>query len=121
MAGIGDILGWTILLETGDLARFAKVGHYASYCRCVQSKRVSNGKKKGENNRKNGNKYLAWAFVEAANFAVRYNDRIQRFYQRKKAKTNGAVAIKAVAHKLARASYCVMRDQAAFDLQRAFG
>ncbi len=120
VAGIGDILGWTIVLETGDLARFAKVGHYASYCRCVESKRVSNGKKKGENNRKNGNKYLAWAFVEAANFAVRYNDRIQRFYQRKKAKTNGAVAIKAVAHKLARASYCVMRDQVAFDLQRAF-
>ena len=51
---------------------------------------------------------------------MRYNDRIQRFYQRKKAKTHGAVAIKAVAHKLARASYCVMRDQVAFDLQRAF-
>ena len=37
--------------------------------RCVDSVRDSNGKKKGEGNAKNGNKYLAWAFVEAANFA----------------------------------------------------
>ena len=29
---------------------------------------ASNGKKKGEGNAKNGNKYLAWAFVEAADF-----------------------------------------------------
>jgi transposase len=38
----------------------------------VDSRRESNGKKKGEGNAKNGNKYLAWAFVEAANFALRY-------------------------------------------------
>jgi transposase len=82
---------------------------------------VSNGKKKGENNRKNGNKYLAWAYVEAANFAIRYHDPVKRFYQRKKAKTNGVVAIKAVAHKLARASYYVMRDRVAFDVNKAFG
>ena len=33
---------------------------------------MSNNKKKSEGNTKNGNKYLAWAFVEAANFALRY-------------------------------------------------
>ena len=121
VAGVGDILGPTILLETGDPARFARVGHYASYCRCVASRRISNGKKKGENNRKNGNKYLAWAFVEAANFAVRYHDRVKRFCQRKQAKTNGVIARKAVAHKLARASYYVMRDGVPFDINKAFG
>jgi transposase len=56
--GIGDILGLTIMLEVGDIRRFFKVGDYSSYCRCVESKRISNGKKKGENNKKNGNKYL---------------------------------------------------------------
>ncbi len=71
--GIGNILSLTIMLETGDLSRFAKVGNYASYCRCVSGARYSNGKKKGKTNTKNGNKYLAWAFVEAANFAIRYN------------------------------------------------
>ena len=73
VSGIGEILGLTIMLESGDMSRFAKVGNFSSYCRCVKSERLSNGKKKGENNRKNGNKYLAWAFIEAANFAIRYN------------------------------------------------
>jgi len=118
--GIGPILGLTIMLETGDIRRFPQVGDFASYCRCVGSTRWSNGKKKGKGNTKNGNKYLGWAFVEAANFAVRYSPRIQQYYQRKKAKTKGVVAIKAVAHKLARACYYVMRDQVAFNVTRAF-
>jgi transposase len=70
--GIGQTLATTIMLETGTVARFARVGNFSSYCRCVDSVRKSNGKKKGEGNTKNGNKYLAWAFVEAANFAVRF-------------------------------------------------
>jgi transposase len=68
--GIGQILALTIMLETGDIKRFRSVGNYASYCRCVGSQKLSNGKRKGSGNTKNGNKYLAWAFVEAANFAV---------------------------------------------------
>ena len=63
--GIGPILALTIMLETGEIERFAGVGNYASYCRCVGSKKISNGKRKGSGNTKNGNKYLAWAFVEA--------------------------------------------------------
>jgi len=118
--GIWNILGMTIMYEMGTPERFAKVGQFASYARCVSSSRWSNGKKKGEGNRKNGNKYLAWAFVEAAHFAVRYNERIRRFFQRKKAKTNGIVAIKAVAHKLARACYHVLKEQTPFQVERAF-
>lgn len=118
--GIGKILGLTIMLETGDIQRFNSAGNFASYCRCVASQRMSNGKKKGENNTKSGNRYLSWAFVEAANFAKRYNERINRFYQRKKAKRNGVVAIKAVAHKLARASFHIMRKGQPFDIDKAF-
>lgn len=121
VSGIGDILALTIMLETGDIGRFATVGHYASYCRCVGSQKLSNGKRKGQGNTKNGNKSLAWAFVEAANFAVRYNGQIKRYDQRKKDKTNGVVAIKAVAHKLARACYYVMRNQVPFETAKAFG
>jgi transposase len=119
--GIGQILALTIMLETGDIRRFSSVGNFASYCRCVGSQKVSNGKKKGKGNTKNGNKYLAWAFVEAANFAIRFNSKIKSFYQRKKAKTQGVVAIKAVAHKLCRACYYIMRDRVPFDVTKAFG
>jgi transposase len=118
--GIGEVLGLTILLETGDIRRFAHVGNYASYCRCVGSQRVSNGKKKGKGNTKNGNRYLAWAYREAAHFAVRYCPPIKRYYQRKRAKSNRFVAIKTVAHKLARACYYILRDQVEFDVNRAF-
>jgi hypothetical protein len=115
VTGVGDILALTISLETGDIRRFPKVGNYSSYCRCVSSQRFSNEKKKGENNRKNGNKYLSWAFVEAANFARRYCPYAKSFYNRKLSKTNKIVAIKALAHKLARASYFVMRDRVDYD------
>ena len=119
--GIGDILGMTIRLETGDVGRFAAPGNYASYCRCVDSKYVSNGRTKGEGNRKCGNKHLAWAFVEAAHMAIRHDPRAKAYYQRKKAKTKTVVAIKAVAHKLSRACFYIMRDGVPFDPERCFG
>jgi transposase len=118
--GIGKILALTIMLEVGDIGRFAKVGDYSSYCRCVESKRLSNGKKKGENNKKNGNKYLAWAYVEAANFAKRYCPKAHSFYQSKEAKTKNVVAIKALSNKISRASYYIMRDRVAFDEDKLF-
>jgi len=121
LPGVGKILALTIMLETGDISRFSKVGNYSSYCRCVSSKRLTNGKKKGENNRKNGNKQLAWAFVEAANFAKRYCPKAQKFHQRKLAKTNSIVAVKALANKLARAAYYIMRDQVPYDAEKLFG
>ncbi|MBW2608663.1 MAG: IS110 family transposase [Deltaproteobacteria bacterium] len=120
MPGIGKILGLTIMLEVGDINRFPKVGNYSSYCRAVKSERLTNKKKKGEGNRKNGNKYLAWAYVEAANFANRHYPEVQSFYQRKKAKRNGIVAIKALSNKLARASYYVMRDLVSYDAEKLF-
>ena len=118
--GIGRILATTILLETGPIERFADVGNFTSYARCVNSVHTSNGKKKGEGNTKNGNKYLAWAFVEAANFALRYCPEAKRFYERKKAKTKSVIAIKALAHKLARACYHILKEGKPFDVKRCF-
>ncbi len=118
--GIGRILAAIILLETGPIERFHAVGNYASYARCVDSQHLSNGKKKGEGNAKNGNKYLVWAFVEAANFALRFNAEAKRFYERKKARTNNVVATKALAHKLARACFHILKERTPFDVRRCF-
>lgn len=118
--GIGDILALSIMLETGEISRFKDVGNFSSYCRCVGSKRLSNGKKKGENNRKNGNKYLAWAFVEAAHFAIRFEPAIKKFYQKKINKTKQVVAIKAIANKLSKACFYIMRDGVSYDLTKGF-
>ena len=120
LPGVGKILSLTIMLEVGDINRFPKVGNYSSYCRCVKSERLSNGKKKGTGNAKNGNKYLSWAYVEAVHHAIRSYPYAKSFYQRKKVKTNGIVAIKALSNKLCRASYYVMRDQVPFDQEKLF-
>lgn len=119
--GVGRVLGPIILLETGSIERFSAVGNYASYGRCVNSVRLSNDKKKGEGNRRNGNKYLAWAFIEAANMAKRWCPEAKRFHERKRVRTNAVVATKALAHKLARACYHVLKNREPFEMQRCFG
>jgi transposase len=119
--GIGKSLALTIWLETGNIHRFKSPGAYASYCRCVPSRRISNEKSKGQNNRKNGNKYLAWAFVEAANFAKRFNQIVNKYYTKKQLKTNKIIAIKALAHKLSKACYYIMKDHVEFDEIKLFG
>jgi transposase len=121
LPGVGKILGMTITMEVGDIKRFAEPGHFASYCRTVEAKRTSNSKKKGENNSKCGNKYLAWAFVEGANFARRYDPQCRKWYDRKLAKTSNVIATKALACKLAKAAWHVMTQGTDYDSQRMFG
>lgn len=119
--GIGRILAMTIALETGSVARFPAAGNYASYCRAVKSEHTSNDRKKGEGNGKSGNRYLAWAYIEAANFAVRHSPELRAWYQRKAARTKRVVALKALANKLAKACFFILRDGAEFDVKRLVG
>ena len=121
VSGIGKILGMTILLETGPIERFAQVGNYSSYARCVPTDKISNGKSKGKGNSKNGNRYLALAFMEAAHYATIWDDTIKRYYQRKCKKVPLMVAKKTVANKLTRACYHMLKDGTLFDVKRAFG
>ncbi|MBC8752771.1 MULTISPECIES: IS110 family transposase [Paraburkholderia] len=118
--GIGQTLATVILLEVGSIERFGSAGNFASYARCVDSQHMSNGRKKGEGNTKNGNPYLSWAFIEAANFAMRYCADAKRFYERKKARTNPVLARKALAHKLARACFHILKERKPFDVTRCF-
>jgi transposase len=120
LPGVGIILGLTITMETGQIARFAGPGEYASYCRTVDAQRLSNGKRKADNNQKCGNKYLAWAWVEAANFAKRYDELCRRWFDRKAARTSKVIATKALACKLAKAAWYLMAQDAAYDEKRVF-
>jgi len=120
LPGIGRILGLTITMEVGEIKRFKAQGNLASYCRTVDSQRLSNGKKKGDNNGKCGNKYLAWSFVEAANFAKRYDEQCRKWFDRKAAKTSTVLATKALACKLAKAAWHVMAHETDYDPKRMF-
>jgi transposase len=121
LPGVGKILSLTIMLETGPISRFETVGDYVSYCRKVPSRWTSNGRLKGSGNKKNGNKYLAWAYSEASEFARQLYPEPRAYYQRKMQKTNAAVAHSALANKLSRAGYYVMRDQVPFRPEKLFG
>ena len=70
--------------------------------------------------KKNGNRYLAWAYVETANHAIRCCPKAQKFFQRKMAKSKRVLATKALANKLTKATYFIMRDQVAFDEEKLF-
>jgi len=120
LPGVGRILGMTMTMEVGDIGRFKSDGDFASYCRLVDAQRLSNGKPKAENNAKCGNKYLAWAFVEAAHFARRHDERCRRWYDRKAARTSKIIATKALACKLAKAAWHLMARQCDYDAQRMF-
>jgi len=118
--GVGTILSLTIMLETGPIDRFDHAGKYASYCRKVPTRWTSAGKGKGSGNKKNGNRYLAWAFSEAAEFSRRFDPTIRAYYNRKASKTNFMIAHSTLAHKLSRAAYYIMRDQVPFDRDKLF-
>ncbi|MDB6030212.1 MAG: Transposase family protein [Verrucomicrobiales bacterium] len=120
LPGVGKILVLFISMEVGDVKRFPSPGDFASYCRTVDAKRKSNGKKKEDNNQKCGNKYLAWAFVEAANFAKRFDDSCRRWFDRKAARTTNMIATKALACKLAKAAWYVMSQDVAYDPKKVF-
>ena len=120
--GIGDIIGLAISLEVGDINRFKNPGNYVSYARCAPSGKWSNEKKKGEGNRKNGNKYLCWAYVEAANFTIRYCPYAKAYFEKKLKKTGKkVVAIKSVAAKLAKANYFMLKNGVKYEPEKAFG
>ncbi len=118
--GVGKILALTIMLETGPISRFQKVGNYVSYCRKVSSTWTSNGKAKGKGNEKNGNRYLAWAYSEASELSRRFDEQARAYFQRKVQRSNRMVAHQALAHKLARAAYYIMRDDVPFMAEKLF-
>lgn len=82
---------------------------------------MSNGRETGEGKWKNGNRYLGWAYVEAANHCRRYCGEAKRWYQRKLAKSKNVIGTKALAAKLCRGTYFILRDQVDFDVKKMFG
>ncbi|GAB6849203.1 transposase [Paraburkholderia kururiensis] len=120
LPGIGQTLATMIVLETGTIERFASARNFASYARCMDSQCLSNGKKKGEGNTRNGNSYLGWAFIEATNFSMHFSTEARQFYERKKARTNSVIARKALAHKLARACFHMLKERKPCDVTRCF-
>lgn len=118
--GIGRILGLTILYEIHTINRFPTIQDFSSYCRLVKSAKESGGKKYGFSGAKIGNAHLKWAFSEAAVLFLRRNDRAAAYKAKLERKHGKGKALTILAHKLARATYYILKRKTVFDMETFF-
>ena len=115
ISGVGDILALTILYEIGDISRFESVQKFASYSRLVKCKAESAGKVYGTQGNKIGNAHLKWAFSEAAVLYIRNNESGKQYIAKLEKRMPKSKALSALAHKLGRAIYYMLKNQTVFD------
>jgi transposase len=116
--GIGRILSLTILYEIGDIDRFDSVQRFASYSRLVKCKAESAGKVYGSQGNKIGNAHLKWAFSEAAVLYLRGNDKARNYLNKLQKRMSKGKALSALAHKLGRCVYFMLKNKTVFDESR---
>lgn len=117
--GVGFILAVVILLEVGDISRFASANRFVGYAGTTPSVHSSGGKTRYGPLRKDTNHYLKWAFSEAANsIAVNRNhwpDRhVSQLYNRLRDRKNHSIAVGAVSRHLAEATYYILKKQESY-------
>ena len=118
--GVGKVLALVLLYEVHDIRRFPEVGQFLSYARLVRCSHESAGKKQGTGGNKIGNAHLKWAFSEAACLFLRESDQAKQWLARREKKHGKARALGALAARLGRAVYHLLRKEQAFDIQRFF-
>jgi len=118
--GVGKVLALILLYEIHDVRRFPEVGQFLSYARLVRCAHESAGKKQGTGGNKIGNAHLKWAFPEAACLFLRESDQAKQWLARREKKHGKARALGALAARLGRAVYHLLRKGQAFDGKRFF-
>ncbi len=115
LPGVGPILAITIALEMGDVERFLTGEKFASYAGKTPRVISSGGKTHYGRVRPDVNRYLKWAFTEAANAIVLQQHRlgdchVLRLYWRIHQHKGHAKAITAVGRHLAEAAYWMLKN-----------
>jgi transposase len=118
--GVGKVLALVLLYEIHDIRRFPSPGQFLSYARLVRCPHESAGKKKGTGNNKIGNAHLKWAFSEATALLLRASEPAKRWLARREKRRGKARALGALAARLGRAVYALLRKEEAFDSTRLF-
>ena len=98
--GIGDILAVTIRYEVDDISRFVSSGKLCSYAGLVPSTYSSGNRTFQGRITKQGNKWLRWAMIEAAQRAPVSDIWLREFYTRISRKKGGKIARVALGRKL---------------------
>lgn len=119
LPGVGVILAATIALEIGEIGRFLSAERLASYSGTTPRVHSSGGRTRYGRTRPDVNRYLKWAFAEAANSTTvnsrRFPERhVSQLYTRLRARKGHAKAVGAVARHLAEAAFHVLSRQQAY-------
>jgi len=116
LPGVGLTLAVVIALEVGDVARFPTAEKLAAYAGTTPRVHASGGKTRFGPSRPDVNRYLKWAFVEAANAICLNRGRtprrhVTRLYERVAQRKGHQKAIGVGARHLAEATYWVLTKQ----------
>ena len=114
LPGVGFILATVIALEVGDVERFPGPGHLASYAGMVPRVQASGGKVRYGRTRQDVNRYLKWAYTEAANVVARFykthsERHVSQLYARIMRRKGHQKAVGAVGRHLAEATYWILK------------
>ena len=113
LPGIGWILSAVVGLELGTIQRFASAERYASYSGTTPRVRSSGDKTRYGRLRPDVNRYLRWAYIEAAHSVALHRGthpsrHVSCLYERIRKRKGHPKAIGAVARHLAEATYHVL-------------
>jgi transposase len=112
--GIGFILAYLILVEIGDINRFASSKKLCSYAGLVPSTHQSGAKSYHGHLCKKSNRYLNWGMIEAAQKAKSIDPFLRRKAEEIERKRGAGVATVAMAHRLLVAVYYMLKEKTAY-------
>ncbi len=118
IAGVGEVMALTWVLEIGDPNRFGSSRQAISYCGLCSAQRESAGKEQRGPISKKRNKHLQTILVEAAKLAPRWNPQLAALHERELARGHGNRATLAVARKLVEFMLAVDRRGTIFMAER---
>lgn len=113
--GLGEILAALVTLEIDAIDRFASPKKLAAYAGLVPSTFSSGGKTYHGRLIKMSNKWLRWAFVEAAWVSIRVSPYCRFYYERCKSRKGASTAVVALARRLAEITWHILKEQRPYE------
>ena len=107
--GVGPLTALAFVLTIGPVERFGSSKQIASYLELIPSEYSSGGQQRLGHISKQGNTLLRWLLVEAAHGAVQHDAEWRRRFVHLSLRRQRAVAIVAIARKLAVRLYWMLR------------
>jgi transposase len=109
--GIGPFIAIVLVLELGDIRRFAHAKQVASYVGLTPRVRSSGGRVRAGHISKEGNRLLRWVLVLAATQAIRRPGPLRAWFHAVKKRRGKKVARVALARRLAEIVFHVWKEE----------